>query len=163
MLNPFTRLDARLLQRLLETHHYWFVRQSYPRGKDPFQEGLKAALLLTHYDNINQAQIHFQAIATDPYAFLYETPKPEHLARLHTAAGGVRGYPVFVPILRVPWDPGPGVEHQIRRYVSQKLTWDPRRGDEIRSNLFVQFGEIFITLRYHAHEIKIPFADIERM
>jgi hypothetical protein len=163
MINPFTRLDTRLLQRLLETHHFFYVRQSYPRGNDPFQDGLKAAILLTHYDNVNQAQIHYQAVAGDPHAFLYETAKADHLARLRTAAAGVPGYAVFVPILRVPWDPGPGIEHQIRRYVARELTWDPRRGDEIRSNLFVQFGEIFITLRYHTHEIKIPFADIERM
>jgi hypothetical protein len=33
----------------------------------------------------------------------------------------------------------------------------------LKADLFVQFGELFITLKYGIHEVKIPLADIENI
>ena len=162
MTNPFVVFDHRLFGALRKAGHAFFVRQTYARGLDHFDTEVKGSFLISHYNNINQAQIHFQALEKDASRFLFDITVPDHLARLEAASKGFPGYKVFSPILPGPWKPGEQTAAKIRNYISQELNWKPGRSDQVKSDLFVQFGELFLTLQFRSHKIKIPFSDIER-
>jgi hypothetical protein len=162
MFNPFVPFDNRLFLALIKAGHTHFVRQTYKRGMDHFDEGIRNAFLITHYNNINQAQIHFEALAKDGNRFLFDLSEAEHYKRLELASNGLPGFRVFSPILPGPWKPGEMVAIKLKKYIGQKLHWTPERGEQVKTDLFVQFGELFLTLKYRSHEVKLPFSDIEK-
>jgi hypothetical protein len=159
MYNPFIPFDEALLRALLKRGHSHFVRQTYERGRLPGAS--KKAFLLTHYADPNKARIHYEAIENDPARFLYDTNEPDHLERLHRAAAGIPGFAVYAPIMMGNWKPTSDIGARLRHYVTQHLRWRLGRSSELKSHIFVQFGQIFLTLRYGSEEAKIPFSDIE--
>jgi hypothetical protein len=162
MLNPFVLLSARLLQSLIASGNIYFVRQTYKRGWDALDRDMKGAFLFTHYNNANRAQVHFEALQHDGNRFLYNDSIPEHHEKLEIAAKQPLGYRVYTSLLEEPWKPSAEMAEKIRRYIGDNLTWTPARSDVIGAELFTQFGELFINLKYSAHEVKVPLSDIEK-
>jgi len=163
MHNPFQLYSSELLDSLIKAGHKYFLRQTYKRGKDHFDETTKNAFLITHYNDLNKARIHFEALSNDGNRFLYDISNDQHLLKLKTAASQPEGYKIFTPLLLEPWQPSDTMKGKIRRYIHQKLNWNPSVSDTVHSNLFTQFGELFITLKFKRQEIKIPLTDIERL
>jgi hypothetical protein len=162
MHNPFVLLSAKLLDSLIKSGHTFFVRQTYQRGIDSTQEPIRAAFLLTHYSDLISAETHFFALPNDPNRFLYDAIDPAHYQKLATAAEQPSGYKVYSPLMLQPWKPPAPMARQIRNYISEKMNWTPGRSDGIKADLFTQFGELFINLKYKNEELKVPLADIEK-
>jgi hypothetical protein len=161
MHNPFPLYSERLLTSLIKSGHKYFVRQTYKRGINPFNENQKGSFLISHYNDLNKANIHFEALEHDKNRFLYDISKPEHLERLKAASVQPTGYMVYAPLLQQEWKPTPQVAEKIRKYIDYKLKWKPGRNDTVRSNLFLQFGELYLTLKFRIHEVKVPLIEIE--
>lgn len=162
MHNPFQRYTTQLLDGLLKAGHTHFVRQTYKRGIDHF-DPQKGAFLISPYNELSKANMHYEALKNDGNRFLYDVAENEHLKKLYIAATQPGGYKVYAPLLPAPWKPSDIIAGKIRRYINQVLHWQPRVKEGVNSNLFIQFGELFITLKSGSHEIKIPFSDIERL
>ena len=162
MHNPFVLLNTKLLHSIIASGNSYFVRQTYARGLDPFDKHTKAAFLFTHYNNPDRAKAHFGALQQDGNRFLYDDAVPEHHQKLEIAAKQPPGYKVYSSLLEQPWRPSPDMAEKIRRYIGANLTWTPARSDTINAELFTQFGELFLTLRYNAYEAKVLLTDIEK-
>ena len=161
MHNPFPLYSPRLLKGMLQAGHAFFVRQTYPRGSDHFNKP-KGTFLISPYPDVNRANLHFEAIKNDRHRFLYDISKPRHIEKLHLAAAQPEGYKIYAPLLPAAWKPSDLMAGKIRRYIAQHLQWRPGR-DGVQSNLFLQFGELFITLRSGTQEVKIPLSAVERL
>ena len=162
MHNPFVLLSARLLHSLIASGNIYFVRQTYKRGLDMHDAHTKAAFLFTHYDNLDGAQRHFDSLQNDSNRFLYDDSTAEHHKKLEIASKQPLGYKVYSSLLEEPWKPSEKMAEQIRRYISENLTWTPARKDTIVAELFTQIGELFIILKYSTNEVKVPLTDIEK-
>ena len=160
--NPFGLLSLKLLHALIHAGQRYFVRQSYPRGFNPFDETLKRAFLLTHYERLPDAQMHFNLVSQDRHRFLYDSHNPEHFERLERAAKQIPGWPVYTPLLEKPWVPSEKMAELIRRYIANNLSWTPAREETVKADLFTQFGQLFVTLKYRSQEIRVLLEDIEK-
>ena len=161
MHNPFVLLSAKLLDSLIKAGNTHFVRQTYLRGKNGLHDHVRAAFLLSHYTIPHRAQTHFEALLSDPHRYLYDINEPEHLKKLYTAAAQPLGYKIFTPLMQQPWKPSSEMAESIRKYINGNANWTPGRNDTLKADLFTQFGELFITLKFGIHEVKLPLADIE--
>jgi hypothetical protein len=163
MHNPLVLFDKRILAAFKAAGHTHFVRQSYPRGIDHSNDQLKGSYLVSHYREEAEAQIHYDALAHDPARFLYDLSNPEHENKLIAAAGQPPGYCIFTALVHdKKWIPPFDLKGKIKRYIDMRLKWQPKGSDRVNTDLFFQFGELFITLKWGSHEAKIPLADIER-
>jgi hypothetical protein len=161
MHNPFVLLSAKLLDSLIKAGNTHFVRQTYKRGKDEWHDHFRAAFLITHYTDGYRAQTHFDALTNDPNRFLYNISDPVHAEKLSIAASQPLGFKIFSPLMQQPWKPTSEIAAQIRTYINEKMNWTPGRNDTVKADLFTQFGELFINLKYGNHEIKVPLEEIE--
>lgn len=161
MHNPFVLLTTRLLESLIKAGNHFFVRQTYKRGKNELDPLNKAAFLFTHYTDYSRAKTHYDTLDNDPNRFLYNISEAEHYEKLFIAACQPEGFKIYSPIVQQAWKPTAPIATKIRNYINQKLNWTPARTDAVKADLFVQFGELFITLKYGIHELKLPLADIE--
>jgi CRISPR/Cas system-associated protein Cas10 (large subunit of type III CRISPR-Cas system) len=162
MHNPFVLLSAKLLDSLIKAGNTHFVRQTYPRGKNELHDHVRAAFLITHYTNDYRAQTHYEVLANDPHRFLYTISDPEHLKKLNMAALQPLGYKIYSPLMQEPWKPSSEMTASIRKYISEKVNWTPGRNNAVKADLFTQFGELFITLKYGNHEVKVKLEEIEK-
>jgi hypothetical protein len=164
MHNPLALLDTKLLTALIAAGHTHFVRQAYPRGIDHTNTEQKGAYLVTHYREEAKAQIHFDALSRDPGRFIYDVSNPEHLSKLKKAAAQPEGYAIYSALITdKKWLPPADMKTKIKRYISLRLDWKPKGSESVNTDLFFQFGELFITLKWGSHETKIPLGDIERL
>ncbi len=161
MHNPFVLLTTRLLESLIKADNTFFVRQTYPRGKNQLDPLNKAAFLFTHYTDYSRAKTHYDALDNDPNKFLYNINEPEHYEKLFIAASQPQGFHIYSPLVQQPWKPTAPIAAKIRNYINQKMGWNPGRSDAVKADLFIQFGELFITLKFGIHEVKLPLAEIE--
>lgn len=158
MHNPFALLDKVLLDGLISAGHIYFVRQTYARGKDP---RMKEVFLFSPYYSKTLALAHYEAIPEDPRRYIYTLAEQE---KLYLAAEQPSGYRVYVALLNErTWKPSYDISAKIKRYIRSEANWKPERKDEVQATLFVQFGELFITLKLNQEEIKVPLSDIEKL
>ncbi len=159
--NPFYPFTPDLLDAFVAAGKIFFVRQQFARGcYDPVQQG--RCFLFSHYDSLTTAMDHFGAISYDRYRYLYCWENAEHRIRLKTAAAGPEGYLVFASVLKPGWDrPVDGVlKKKLRAYI-EKLGWKPGRDEGVRTNYEMQFGELYIRIKYGGREAKVKFEEIE--
>jgi hypothetical protein len=163
MFNPFYPFTKQLLDAFVQRDRRYFVRQSFDRGKGAFDEGIKGYFLFSYYDNLTTAQDHFGAISHDPNRFLYDWENPEHRQKLETAASGLKEYKVFASVLRPDYEKGltDTIKKRIRGYVSSRLGWYPKGSDTLDTNFELQFGELYIRLKYGGRQAKVKFEEIE--
>jgi hypothetical protein len=164
MFNPFYPFTRNLLEAFVQRGKTYFIRQTFQRAMNHADSEIKGCFLFSHYDNLTTAQDHFGAISYDPKRYLYDYSIPEHKVKLHIASSGLKEYRVFASIFRNNWEDllPVNLPIQIRRYV-KTLDWSPKGNDSIDTNFEVQFGELFIRLRYGKREAKVKFEEIEKI
>ena len=164
MFNPFYLFTSELLLKLTEHGKIFFVRQTFLRAKDPFDENTKGHFLISHYNNLTTAMDHYGAISYDGNRFLYDWTKEEHRDKLIVAASQPKGYKIYSTVFKPDWEKHitGRMKDKMRMYV-KKLGWKPLPGEGLTTNYELQFGELYIRLRYGTREAKIKFEEIEKM
>lgn len=177
--NPLTLFTSQLLAVHLQSGNRYFVRQTYERGltksqpltttlKNPTHQQAntappKAAFLISEYTELSRAKIHLAELENDAQAYLYDAEDPEHLRRLHIAASQPAGYAIYAPLLAMrQWKPSDALKAKIKSYIETRLKWKPRGSDEIGAELFLQYGELFITLKFGRDHAKLRLIEIEK-
>lgn len=142
----------------------FFVRQTFKRGFDHFDEGVKGYFIFSHYDNLVTAQDHFGAITHDRNRFLYDWYNPDHQERLQKAANMQKEYKVYSAVFKKDWKRGitTKMQQKVREYVS-KLGWNPKGGEMVDTAFELRFGELFIVLKYRGRQAKVKFEEIEKI
>lgn len=162
MHNPLVLLKKDLLDAMIASGNQYFIRQSYPRGKDPFDEKIKEAFLISHYNDLHKAEAHYQAVAQDYRKFFYHVGVSEEKAKLYLATEQPEGFKIYANILPDQWTPSKQMGAKIRSYIDGVLKWRVSRNSRVNAALFSEFGELYIKIRNGSHEVKIPLKDIER-
>jgi hypothetical protein len=164
MFNPFHPFTDPLLDAFVQHGKRYFVRQTYRRGVNALNEGIKGAYLISHYDDLNKAQAHYNALASDPNRFLYDWNNTGHQQKLKVAASSPAGYKVYSCTLERNWERHitDRIKKGIRLYVTG-LGWQPSRSEGLNTKYFQIFGELYIQLKYKTREVKVKFEEIENL
>ena len=161
MHNPLTLFSPQLLAVYLQSGNRYFVRQTYHRGNAATTH--KAAFLISEYTELSRAKIHLAALETDSQAYLYDAEDEEHLRRLNIAASQPAGYAIYAPLLAMrKWKPTDALKAKIKSYIETRLKWKPKGSDGLDAELFLQYGELFITLKFGRDHAKVRLIEIEK-
>lgn len=163
MHNPLVLHSEQLLDALIKAGHRFFIRQTYPRGINPAEPNQKGYYLISHYDDEAKAKIHLAALKNDRYGFMYYLSNIEHEQKLRTASNQPAGYKIYAPLLMKEWQANALIEERMRAYIEHDLKWRPGRGEKVFANLFLQYGELFVTLKFDKNRVRVPLADIEKI
>lgn len=163
MHNPFALYSETLLDALIKTGHRYFVRQTYRRGIDYLDQQQKGSFLISHYADEARAKIHLAALKSDPYSYLYHLFNHEDEKKLRIASNQPAGYKIYAPLLMQKWEANNVIEGKMRRYIENDLHWRPGKGDKVVADLFLQYGELFVTLKFNRNKVKVPLSDIEKI
>ena len=164
MFNPCYPFTSELLESMVQKEVLYFVRSTYTRGIIPNQqENIKGSFLISHYHDLAEAERHYNAIQHDPFRFLYDARKPEHLEKLRVAASQPASYSIYSKIII------PNIIKKVtvlfkentKRYLHKKTDWDLKGKVTITPLLYFQLGELYIRITYMGDEIKIKFEEIE--
>lgn len=165
MFNPFSFLSKPLLDAFVKSGKKYFVRQSFPRAKDHFDESIKAYFIFTQYSEIAHALHHLDAISHDPHRFLYEWDNPEHRQKLCVAADNPPCYKVYACVLNKHWQKQiqNAIREKTRGFIERNIGWKPRRNDTVKCILFVNNGELYAKLKLRAEEVRVKLEEIENI
>ena len=163
MFNPFVPFNAQLLNAFVQAGKKYFVRQTFPRGKNLLEPGIKECFLYSHYSDHGSTQTHFGTLNTDLHRFLFEWEKEEHKIRLIKAANGIEGYKIFANLLYDDTDQrvSKRLEQSIMVYLKYKLNWYPTRNDGLQTQFFSHLGELYIDMKFRTKEVRVPLVEIE--
>jgi hypothetical protein len=164
MFNPFYPFTTQLLDGFVKKGKKYFVRQTFHRAMDHFDEGIKGYFIFSHYDNLTTAMDHFGAIANDAYRFLYDWDNAEHREKLKIAASQPKEYKIFAGVFKQDWERQVTnrLKEKVRMYVS-KLGWSPKPGEMVDTKYEIQFGELYMRLSYAGRQAKVKFEEIEKL
>lgn len=163
MLNPFSPFTKSLLDAFVKSGKKYFVRQSFARAKDHFDEGVKGYFIITHYADIAHAQHHMMAISDDVYRHLYEWDNPEHRQKLNVAVSNPPGYKIYSAVLIKDWEKQirDNLKEKTRGYIEKNIGWKPGRSDTVDFNIYVNYGELYAKLKLQAEEVRVKLEEIE--
>jgi len=144
----------------------YFVRQSYPRGRDHFDEIIKAVLLLTYYyeDDIEttRAEMHVSLLKNDPYRFLYDARHPNHRERLLKAAAQPAGYKIYINLLPAKWKAPAFLRDKIAQYIAEAMPeWRVNRYSNLDITLQERFGNLYLDLHWKGRKATVQLDAID--
>ena len=165
MYNPYALLTVPLMQSLMKSNRY-FVRQSYTRGRDHFDEQVKGVFLLTYYydDDIEttRAEMHVSLLKEDPYRLLYDARLPEHRDRLLKAASQPVGYKVYINLLPAKWKAPAFLREKIAHYIAETLPeWKVNRYSNLDITLQERFGNLYLDLHWKGRKATVQLDAVD--
>jgi hypothetical protein len=164
MFNPLALWTEEALKGFIEDGHRYFVRQTFNRARNAFDENIRGYYLFCHYKEYAPAKEHFDALKNDPNRFLYDWEDEEHRKKLQIAAGQPPGYKIFTNTFIPDWENRitKAMKQKIRLYIQRK-GWYPRREETVHIAFFPHFGEVMIILKFRGQEVHVPLDDIEKL
>ena len=163
-INPFYPFTKELLDAFVAKGHSYFVRQTFYRDSPLFSEKIKGSFLISHYDSRTTAMDHYGAISYDKGRHLYDWNNPRDRERLMVAASGPEGYRIFSTVFKTDWEKpvATRIKDKLRMYI-KKLGWNPHRDEGVTTNYELQFGELYLRIKYAGREAKVKFEEIENI
>ncbi|MFS8083048.1 MAG: hypothetical protein ACMG51_06320 [Ginsengibacter sp.] len=165
MLQPFEIFKIEYLNRLIRIGKKYLVSQSYDKPFDHFQE-TKIGILITDYDQLGLAQIHYSAVKRNKYASIIDLTNPKHKAKILEMLQPDSGYRLFWAIVKsidaLKKNIDVKFKDHMRRYIMKKTMWRIGGSENIKPNLQVIYGELFIILKRGSQTLRVKFEDIEK-
>lgn len=165
-LQPFELFKPMYIPRLIKLKKTWLVSQSYNYGFDHFSDDQKTGLLLSDYDDVGLAKIHLAAVKRDRYAAIVDLKNETQLQRLEGILEPESKYRVFWAIVTSAEQLKKKVDARyrdnIRRYIEKNTSWRISADEQVRPQLQVIFGEVFVTLKRGSQVIRIKFEEIQK-
>lgn len=164
MYNPLHPFTAPLLDAFVKSGKVYFVRNTFPRAFDHFDEGVKGYFLITHYDDRSKAMAHYDAIGHDKHRYFYEYSNPGHLEKLKVAASQPTGYRIYSAVFVEDWEKHitKELKEKVNRYMYRHTKWKPGRGEKTSLNFYFQFGQLYFSLSYDGDKISGTFDSLEK-
>ena len=165
MFQPFELFKIEYINRLIRMDKIFLVSQSYDKAYDHFEE-TKTDILLTDYDQLGLAQIHYSAVKHDKYASIIDLTNQKHKTKILEMMNPDFGYRLFWAIVKsidaVKKRMDLKYKDNIRRYIMKHTTWRIDVSEAIRPSLQVIYGELFIILKRGSQTLRVKFEDIEK-
>lgn len=165
MFQPFELFRREYIPRLIRRDKIYLASQKYDKGFDHFEES-KTGILLTDYDQLGLAQIHYSAVKHDKYASIIDLTNPKHKEKILEMLHPDSPYLLFWAIVKSIDDVKKRMDlkykDHIRRYIMKHTTWRIDANEAIRPSLQVIYGELFIILKRGNQTLRVKFDDIEK-
>lgn len=166
MMQPFELLKPQHVERLIKLDKKYLVTQSYTRGRNNYPEAFTIDILVSDYDDLNYAQVHYNAVKNDKYASIIHFNKIEHKNKLDEMLHGNKFCVYWAVVKSVE-----GLQNKmnevyadsIRKYISRNTSWRIKSDNTILPKLEVIFGELFIIIKFNSESIRVKFEEIEKM
>ncbi|MEO9003822.1 MAG: hypothetical protein ABI288_03750 [Ginsengibacter sp.] len=165
MFQPFEPFKKEYISRLIRMDKKYLISQSYDKAFDHFGE-TKTDILLTDYDQLGLAQIHYSAVKHDKYASIIDLTSAKHYAKIMDMLHPDSCYRVYWAMVKSIDEIKRTVDlkykNNIRRYIAKQTTWRIDASEAIRPHLQVIYGELFIILKRGNQTLRVKFEDIEK-
>ena len=165
MFQPFELFKSEYISRLIRMDKKYLVSQTYEKAFDHFEE-TKTDILLTDYDQLGLAQIHYSAVKSDKYASILNLTNPKHKAKILEMLHPDSEYRLYWAIVKSIDEVKKRLDlkykDNIRRYIMKQTTWRIDASEAIRPSLQVIYGEFFIILKRGNQTLRVKFDDIEK-
>jgi hypothetical protein len=163
MFNPFAPFDPHFLNAFRQKGVKAFVKQTYDRGRNMYDNDPQPAFLLIHFTDLANAQKHFDVIKTDHNRQIYNLDDPLHWQELVNMLNRPAGKRFFtnLTIRNVNQRAKQLLDRRIRDYLRQRTNWRPGRNEQVNFSLDFIFGEIYVELSYGPKRIKIKLEELE--
>jgi hypothetical protein len=165
MFQPFELFKPEYINRLIRMNKIYLVSQTYTKAFDHFEE-TQTDILLTDYDQLGLAQIHYSAVKHDKYASIIDLSKPAHTLKIREMLKAESEYRLYWAMVKsideVKKRMDLKYKDNIRRYIMKNTTWRIDANEGIRPSLQVIYGELFIILKRGSQSLRIRFDDIEK-
>jgi hypothetical protein len=166
MLQPFEKFKPGYVERLLHLNKPFIVTQTYTRADARLAEGINASLLLSDYDDMGLAKIHFKAVIDDPYAAIIHLTKAAHRKKLTEMMLPGSAYQLYWAVVKSKKE----LEHivntrfkdKMREYIAANTTWRIERDTSVRPSVQLIFGELFIVIKYGKQVVRVKFEELEK-
>jgi hypothetical protein len=164
MFNPNYLFTTQVLDAFVQAGKLYFVRNTYNRAFDHFDETIKGNFIITHYDDEAKAKAHYNSIPSDPHRFLYDWYNSEHQTKLKAAAAQPQGYKIYSTLFYPDWKKKitNHIKDKVSQYVYKHTNWKPGKGEVVNPDLYWQFGQLYTVINYNGQQIKVKFEDIEK-
>ena len=165
--NPLERFVGQMIPGFLEMKRVFLVAQSYPRGRNPLEDKPQPSLLLCDYASPGAAQAHLGGIRHDEWAALIQLESRVHREKLEEMAAPGSGYLLYAAFVRdakkVNLYYNRHLAEAIREYIRRETSWQPGRGEILRPNLELVFGELFVRLSFQGQVLKERLEEFEKV
>jgi len=163
MFNPLFPFTKQVLQATVAKGINYFVRNTFTRAKDHFDEGVKGYFLITHYADKAKADAHYKASKNDGNRYLYDWQDEEDKKKLLIAAGEPEGFRIFSTYFKPDYKKLLTDTHRdrINTYMYANTDWKPKRGQNVNVDFYMQFGYLYATLSFQHKELTVKFDEIE--
>lgn len=166
MLQPFEKFKSSYVDRLVELNKMFVVSQTYIRGKarDIFADS--KVLLLSDYDDLGLAKIHYKAVINDRYAAIIHLSKPAHRKKLIDMAGPGSGYEIYWAVVKskilLEQEVNRKYKDRMREYLKENTNWRLDHDTTIRPSVQLIFGELFIVIKHGKQVVRVKFEELEK-
>lgn len=165
MFQPFELFRPEYIDRLIKMDKIYLVSQTYLKAFDHFEE-TKTDILLTDYDQLGLAQIHYSAVKKDEYASIIDLTNPKHKEKILQMFHAESGYRLFWAIVKSIEEVKKRLDlkykDNIRRYIMKQTAWRIDASESISAGLQIIYGELFIILKRGSQTLRVKFEDIEK-
>jgi hypothetical protein len=163
MFNPFPPYETKYLAAFRQKGVKAFVMQTYDRGRNMLEENPRPAFLLTHYEKIDMAQDHMDAITHDPCRRLFLLDNSTDLKELERLGQKDSGEKVFLrfKIPNAEQVARKVLDKKLHAYIDYKLGWKIPGHEVVQFTLEFIFGEIYAVLRHGSKYHKVKIDEIE--
>ena len=165
MFHPFVPFHIKMIEGFRKMNRRWLVSQTYTLAIDHFGEDAKEPILLTDYDEIIAAKIHYNAL-TDKYRYVLDLENEKHRSKVIEMIGAGSKFKVYAAFVedmkQVEKKLNDKYTNNIRNYVSKKTNWRIGADKTIYPRLEVIFGELFVILKYGNQTERIRLSDLEK-
>ncbi len=165
MLQPFEPFRAMYIPKLRQMKKRYLVSQTYKRAYNHFEEVHKKDILLSDYDVLGGANIHYNAVKGDTYAAILDLENDAHLKKLEEMLSPASSYRLYWAVVKNAKELQEKInkvyKDKMRRYIDAKTNWRIKGDTTLYPSVQISFGELFIVLKYGNQTIRIKFEEIE--
>jgi hypothetical protein len=165
MLQPFEKFKAGYIEKLVQLNKPYLVSQTYKRVNAGIGDS-KITLLLSDYDDLGLAKIHYKAVIHDKYAAIIHLGKPAHLKKLNDMLQPTSAYDLYWAVvksrLQLEQQVNKRYKDRMREYLTANTNWRIDRDANIRPSVQLIFGELFIVIKHAKQVIRVKFDELEK-
>jgi hypothetical protein len=164
IINPFEKLDRRLLEAFCRTNRFWLVSQRFTRA--PQTSGSPVAILVTDYDDPGLALVHKKALRSDPYAFVLDLRRENHYEKIKAMMEPGSGYMPYAAVVRSRTDLekrlNRTISENLRRFIAKATDWQIAGYKTLGCQYETTFGELFVILTFGSQRLRVRLEEVER-
>jgi hypothetical protein len=166
MLQPFEKFNGSYVSRLIDLNKVYLVTQTYSRGGSGLMPDGKVGLLLSDYDDLGLAKIHYKAVINDRFGAIIHLSKPAHRQKLIDMTEPGSAYSVYWAVVKskiqLEQQVNRKYKDKMREYITKNTNWRLEKDSGIRPSVQLIFGELFIVIKHGKQVVRVKFEELEK-